>query len=111
MRLSSGIRSVAAYTPLILHGARSRTKPSANRSVWITSPTLLSCQNLSTIFGAEILTSRLEESALGGEASGEVFVEGVEEFLGSEPGLIGADQAGEVLGHGPVLDRFHDYVL
>jgi hypothetical protein len=110
MRLSSGIRSVAAYTPLILNGARSRTKPSANRSV-DNEPNTLSCQNLSTIFGDEILTSRLEESALGGEASGEVFVEGVEEFLGGEPGLIGADQAGEVLGHGPVLDRFHDYVL
>ena len=33
MRLSPGIRSVPAYTPLILSGANSRTKASANRSV------------------------------------------------------------------------------
>jgi hypothetical protein len=91
--------------------ARSAARNLVRTDLWITSSTIPTCQNLSTIFGAEILTGRLEESALLGEAGGQVLVEGVEEFLGGEPRLIRADEDGEVFGHGPVLDRFHDYVL
>ena len=64
--------------------------------MWITHPTFLSCPNLSTIFGAEILTSRCKGVRVkeSGDAGGEVLVESVEEFLGGEPRLLGADQRG-----------------
>ena len=67
-------------------------------NLWKTPPPLSSCQNLSTIFGAEILTTR-QVDELGGEASGEILVERVEEFFGGEPGLIGADEHGQILRH------------
>jgi hypothetical protein len=76
--------------------AWARVRNLAEGDLWITHPTFLSCPNLSTIFGAEILTGRrngvlVEES---GEAGGEILVECVEELLGGEPGLVGTDQRG-----------------
>jgi hypothetical protein len=76
--------------------AWARVRNLAERDLWITHPTFPSCQNLSTIFGADILTSRCEGVQVNesGEAGGEILVEGVQEFLGAEPRLVGTDQRG-----------------
>jgi hypothetical protein len=76
--------------------ARARVWNLVEGDLWITHPTFLSCPNLSTIFGAEILTSRRKGVLVkeSGEAGSEILVEGIEELLSGEPGLVGPDQRG-----------------
>ena len=51
-----------------------------------------------------------DKSVLG-EAGGEVGVQRGEELLGGLPWLVGANEHGEILGHGAALHRFDDHVL